>query len=132
MFFGFILLGFLQRGFINYLLKNLSIKKIHTNSKFYKELLERHNINSELLPLFSNLNKSNPSIDLKSYPFFLDEKEFIFIVFGTIHQTDSLLELLKEIKLFESQSNEKIKLLFSYISYENFDMKIFLFYHYYF
>ena len=108
----FILLGFLQRGFINYLLKNLSIKKIHTNSKFYKELLERHNINSELLPLFSNLNKSNPSIDLKSYPFFLDEKEFIFIVFGTIHQTDSLFELLNEIKLFESQSNETIKLFF--------------------
>ena len=108
----FILLGFLQRKFISYLLHNLSIKKIHTHSNFYKALLEQKKINSELLPLFSNLTKSSPPIDLKENPIFLSEDELAFVFFGIIHQTNSMVDFLKAIKLFESKKGKLIKLIF--------------------
>ena len=108
----FILLGFLQRNFITYLLNNLSIKKIHTHSNFYKVLLEQEKINSELLPLFSNLTKSSLPVELKNNPIFLSEDELGFVFFGTIHQTSSMLDFLKSIKLFESKTGKNITLFF--------------------
>jgi hypothetical protein len=108
----FMLLGFFQQLLIKQLLNNLSIKNIHTHSNFYKALLEQKKIKSELLPLFSNLTKSNLHREPRPNPFFLSENELGFVFFGTIHKTTSLLDFLKAIKLFESKTGKRIRLFF--------------------
>lgn len=108
----FMFLGFLQQLLIKQLLNNLLIKNIHTHSNFYKGLLEQKKIKSELLPLFSNLTKTNPTIELKNDPKFSTENGLRFVMFGTIHQTDAKVDFLKAINLFALQTGKRITLTF--------------------
>ena len=108
----FMVLGFLQQLLIKQLLNNLSIKNIHTHSNFYKALLEQKKIKSELLPLFSNLTKANPTLELKNDPNFSTENGLGFVMFGTIHQTDAKVDFLKAINFFELQTGKRITLIF--------------------
>jgi glycosyltransferase involved in cell wall biosynthesis len=101
--FKYLIWAKLQQRIIRNLTYELEPHQIHAQSKLYNSQLEKINIKSEYLPLFSNIKK----IDSSEIPTPHEKKPSI-IVFGTIHPNAPIHNLSKEISAFCKLNNTEL------------------------
>ncbi|OJW75074.1 hypothetical protein [Spirosoma sp. 48-14] len=91
--------GYIQRLLIINLVKSLRPFIINTQSHTYQQYLKKYNINSEILPLITNIPPTHYTTSLKENPVkkAFDTKTFNFVVFGSIHPYSLIEQLAIEV-----------------------------------
>jgi hypothetical protein len=87
-----ILIGFIQKQVIKRLGKKLKLQVVHTQTQLYQEQLKKIGIESELLPLFSNIPNEEKNIINK-----FTEDSLRLLIFGSIHHNAPVEIFLEEI-----------------------------------
>ena len=94
------ILSFIQRVLTIYLFRRLRPSVFHTSNHWYQKLLRNHNVESSILPIFSNI-PFYPSIPLPSN-YALTWK---FILFGSIYHEWDPWSLLSQIEVARKLSS---------------------------
>lgn len=98
------IIGFVQRLIAQSITKVLKPSAITTSDVLYQSLLSSANINAQIMPLFSNIPKTEINIDFRDYMLqlcnikFANVNQYIFIgIFGTFYPKAKIDDVLNEI-----------------------------------
>jgi hypothetical protein len=100
------IIGNWQKNIIKRFLKFILPLTIHTQSPFYKMLLETKGIKVKLLPLFSNIPKKN-GVDFNNR-----DTAINMLVFGTIHYSSRVEDFLETLAKYKATLNKEISIKF--------------------
>ncbi|MBP0903719.1 hypothetical protein ACFSKN_03955 [Mariniflexile gromovii] len=90
------LIGLIQKKIIKGLINNLQPKTINTQTILYQEVLKTLGFKTELLPLFSNIEKLNqPFVEHTN-----ENNKIKFLLFGSIHPEAPVDEFVNEVVLY--------------------------------
>ena len=108
----FRLWGIIQRQLIIDLVTRLKPSVIHTQSRLYKQYLERNYFNVKLLPLISNIpviSRRKKTLDSANLNLF-EYNKIIFASFGSIHPDNLIVPFVNELAHLLENSNTEISL----------------------
>ncbi|MBW1655018.1 hypothetical protein [Flavobacterium quisquiliarum] len=104
-------IGLMQKTLISKILKTKEKVVIHTQTDLYKSKISKLGYNAQILPLFSNIAKSNEA-EHKGMVYHSDLR---FCVFGNIHYGAPVEQFIYDLKLVLSISKEIRTLKFVFI-----------------